>query len=227
MRPRRDGLAEFSKEQVHRGGIEPGHHQGDTGVASRAYRPDDPCRLVADIAQPARGMAALPPDIAGASLLPDPRFVLAPDFKPLGLGMCLRDFGQASSKPPFLRRPVSTLIGSSAVRRLNEFGIGPAWSVCGEAPHHLISGRLASEPAPTSRMLREVARSRRTGPIFLTAIRALGAAGPRPSRFGAGSPWRMPRRSSPTPSIPHHQELARHSDSAIRRRLVCGPTPRV
>jgi len=96
-------LAEFSKEQVHRGGIEPGHHQGDAGVASRAYRPDDPCRLVADIAQPARGMAALPPDIAGASLLPDPRFVLAPDFKPLGLGMCLRDFGQASSKPPFLK----------------------------------------------------------------------------------------------------------------------------
>src|SRR6516164_9804692 len=79
VRTGRDGLAEFSKEQVHRGGIEPGHHQGDAGVASRAYRPDDPCRLVADIAQPARGMAALPPDIAGASLLPDPRFVLAPD----------------------------------------------------------------------------------------------------------------------------------------------------
>ena len=70
---------------------------------------------MADIAQP-RGMAALPPDIAGPPLLPDPRLVLAPDFKPLGLGMCLRDFGQASSKPPYMRRPVSTLIGSSAVR---------------------------------------------------------------------------------------------------------------
>ena len=95
MRPRRDGLAEFSKEQVHCGGIEPGHHQGDTGVACRADDADDPSGLVADIAQPARGMAALPPDIAGPPLLPDPRIVLAPDFKPLGLGVCLRDFGQA------------------------------------------------------------------------------------------------------------------------------------
>jgi hypothetical protein len=31
MRPGRDGLSEFSKEEVHRGGVEPGHHQGDTG----------------------------------------------------------------------------------------------------------------------------------------------------------------------------------------------------
>jgi hypothetical protein len=47
MRTWRDGLSEFSKEQVHRGGIEPGHHQGDTGVACGAYGPDDPSRLVA------------------------------------------------------------------------------------------------------------------------------------------------------------------------------------
>ena len=96
-------MAEFGKEQVHCGGIEPGHHQSDTGVASRAYGADDPRRLVADIAQPARGTAALPPDIAGASLLPDLRLVLAPDFKPLGFRMGLRDFRQAGSKPPFLK----------------------------------------------------------------------------------------------------------------------------
>src|SRR5215831_5571665 len=70
MRTRRDGLAEFGKEQVHCGGIEPGHHQSDTGVAGRADGADDPGGLVADIAQPARGMAALPPDIAGPPLLP-------------------------------------------------------------------------------------------------------------------------------------------------------------
>ena len=86
-------MAEFGEEQVHCGGIEPGHHQCDTGVACRAYGADDPSGLVADIAQPARGMAALPPDIASPPLLPDPRLVLAPDFKPFGLGMCLRDFG--------------------------------------------------------------------------------------------------------------------------------------
>jgi hypothetical protein len=103
VRPRRDGLSEFSQEQVHRSGVEPGHHQGDTGVARRAYGPDDPSRLVADIAQPARGLATLPPDIAGAPFLSDPRLVLAPDFKPLGLGVRLRDFRQAVGKPPFLK----------------------------------------------------------------------------------------------------------------------------
>jgi hypothetical protein len=92
MRPWRDGLSEFSKEEVHRGGIEPGHHQSDTGVAGRAYGPDDPSRLVADIAQPARGIAALPPDIAGPPFLSNPRLVLAPDFKALGFWMSLRDF---------------------------------------------------------------------------------------------------------------------------------------
>jgi hypothetical protein len=83
--------------------LERAGHQGDTGVACRAYGPDDPSRLVADIAQPARGMAALPPDIASPPLLSDPRLVLAPDFKPLGFRMGLRDFCQAGSKPPFLK----------------------------------------------------------------------------------------------------------------------------
>jgi len=41
MRIWRDGLSEFSQEQVHRSGVEPGHHQGDTGVAGRTYGPDD------------------------------------------------------------------------------------------------------------------------------------------------------------------------------------------
>ena len=103
MRTGRHGLCEFSQKQVHRSGVEPGHHQGDTAVACRAYCPDDPSRLVADIAQPARGMAALPPDIASPPFLSDPRLVLAPDFKLLGLRMSLRDFPQAVSKPPFLK----------------------------------------------------------------------------------------------------------------------------
>jgi hypothetical protein len=103
MRTGRDGLSEFCKEEVHRGGVDPGHHQGDTSVACRAYGPDDPSRLVADITQPARGMAALPPDIASPPFLSDPRFVLAPDFKLLGFRMSLRDFPQAVSKPPFLK----------------------------------------------------------------------------------------------------------------------------
>jgi hypothetical protein len=53
---------------------------------------------VADIAQPARGKP-LPPDIAGPPLLPDPRLVLAPDFKPLGFRIRLRNCRQAGGKP--------------------------------------------------------------------------------------------------------------------------------
>src|SRR5215475_5728597 len=62
------GLCEFSQKQVHRSGVEPGHHQGDTTVACRAYGPDDPSRLVADITQPARGMAGLSTDLRNWTL---------------------------------------------------------------------------------------------------------------------------------------------------------------
>ena len=41
--------------------------------------------------------------IAGAPLLPDPRLVLAPDLKPLGLGVRLGDLAQAGCKAPFLK----------------------------------------------------------------------------------------------------------------------------
>ena len=68
-------LGEFGEKQVHRCGVEPGQHQRHPGVARRADGTDDPGRLVTDIAPPARGMAALPPDIAGAPLLPDPGLV--------------------------------------------------------------------------------------------------------------------------------------------------------
>src|SRR5215469_3747201 len=102
MRPRRDGLAEFGKEQVHCGGIEPGYHQGHPVSRAGHTAP----MIQADwwpTSQPARGIAALPPDIAGPPLLPDPRLVLAPDFKPLGFWMRLRDFRQAGGKLPFLK----------------------------------------------------------------------------------------------------------------------------
>ena len=55
-----------------------------------------------EIAPPARGMAALPPDIAGAALLADPGLVLAPDFEALDLGVGLGDLVQARDKAPFL-----------------------------------------------------------------------------------------------------------------------------
>src|SRR5215469_11217342 len=197
VRARHHRLRQLDKKQVHRSGVDPGHHQRDTGVARRAHGANNPGRLETDIAQPAGGMAALPPDIAGTPLCPTRASSWLQISNRSASGCAWAISLRRAAKPPYMRRPVSRLIGSSAVRRLNEFGIGLAWSVCGEAPHHLISGRLASEPRPTPRMLGEVARWRRTGPIFLTAIRALGAAGPRPSRFGADSPWRMPRRSSP------------------------------
>ena len=103
VRTWRHGLRQLGEKQVHRGGIETRHHQRNAGVACRAYRADDPGRLETDIAQPARGIAALPPDIAGAPLLSDPGLVLAPDLKPLGLGMGLSNLAQAGCKAPFLK----------------------------------------------------------------------------------------------------------------------------
>ena len=103
MRPGGDGLRQLGEEQVHCRGVEPGQHQGGAGVARRAHGTDDPGRLVADIAPPARRVAALPPDIAGAPLLPDPRLVLAPDLQPLSLGMGLGNLLQAGGKAPFLK----------------------------------------------------------------------------------------------------------------------------
>ena len=83
-----DSLRQLGEEQVHRRGVEPGQHQCDAGVACRADGTNDPGRLVADITPPARGVAALPPDIAGAPLLPDPGLVLAPDLqRSLGMGL--------------------------------------------------------------------------------------------------------------------------------------------
>ena len=52
---------------------------------------------------PARRVAALPPDIAGAPLLSDPGFILAPDLQPLSLGVGLGNFVQAGGKAPFLK----------------------------------------------------------------------------------------------------------------------------
>jgi hypothetical protein len=101
MRPGGDGLREFGEKSVDRRGVEPGQHQGDAGIARGADRADDPGRQVAEITPPARGVAALPPDIAGAPLLPDPGLVLAPDLKPLGLGVRRGNLIQARSKAPF------------------------------------------------------------------------------------------------------------------------------
>ena len=58
---------------------------------------------MAEVAPAARGMAALPPDIAGAALLADPRLVLAPDLETLGLGVSFDNLLQARREAPFLK----------------------------------------------------------------------------------------------------------------------------
>jgi hypothetical protein len=60
--------------------------------------------------------------------LPDPRLVLAPDFKPLGFRMRLRDFRQAGGKPPYMGRLCQCLLDRRIVcgEVANEFGIGLA-----------------------------------------------------------------------------------------------------
>jgi hypothetical protein len=98
-----DSLRQLGEEQANRGSVEPGQHQRHASVARRADGADNPGRLVTDIAASARGVAALPPNVAGASFLSDPGLVLAPDLKPLGLGMRRGNLVQASSKAPFLK----------------------------------------------------------------------------------------------------------------------------
>jgi hypothetical protein len=58
---------------------------------------------VPEVAPTARRLAALPPDVAGAAGLPDPRLVLAPDLEALGFGMGRYDLAQARGEPPFLK----------------------------------------------------------------------------------------------------------------------------
>jgi hypothetical protein len=58
---------------------------------------------VAEVALPARRLAALPPDIAGAALLADPRLVLAPDLEAFGFGVGPGDLDQARGEPLFLK----------------------------------------------------------------------------------------------------------------------------
>jgi hypothetical protein len=110
VRAGRDSLREFGEKQVHCLGVEPGHHQRHAGVARGTYRADDPGRAVPEVAPPARGLAALPPDVAGTAGLPDPRFVLAPYLEALGLGMGRYDLAQTRGEPPFLK--VSCAFGS-------------------------------------------------------------------------------------------------------------------
>jgi len=96
-------LRQFGEEQVHRGGVELGQHQCHAGVARRAHRADDPGGAVAEVAPPARGMAALPPNITGAPFLADPRLVLAPDLEVRCFGVSLDKLLQARGEPPFLK----------------------------------------------------------------------------------------------------------------------------
>jgi hypothetical protein len=103
VRAGRDGLGEFGEKEVHRFGVEVGHHQRHAGVARRAHGTDDPGRAVPEVAPPARGKAALPPDVAGAAGLSDPRLVLAPDLQARGFGMGRYDLAQARGESPFLK----------------------------------------------------------------------------------------------------------------------------
>jgi hypothetical protein len=49
-------------------------------IDSKHPIPNNSARLETDIAQSARGLAALPPDLAGTPLLSDPHLILASDY---------------------------------------------------------------------------------------------------------------------------------------------------
>ena len=58
---------------------------------------------MAEVAPSARSLTALPPDVAGAAGLPDPRLILAPNLEVLDLRVRCYDLAQTRGEPPFLK----------------------------------------------------------------------------------------------------------------------------
>ena len=71
-----DGFRKAVEEDLHRLSIGVGHHQRKRVVRARLYGGEDIGEGEALVAEPRRALAARPPDMANAALLPDPRFIL-------------------------------------------------------------------------------------------------------------------------------------------------------
>ncbi len=71
-----DGFREAVEEDLHRRGIGIGHHQGESIVRAWLDGGKDVGEGETLVAQARRALAPLPPDMADAAFLADPRFVL-------------------------------------------------------------------------------------------------------------------------------------------------------
>jgi hypothetical protein len=71
-----NGRGEAVKELLHRFGVGVGQDEGETVVCARLDASKDIGEREALVAEARGSLAALPPDVAGPTLLADPRFVL-------------------------------------------------------------------------------------------------------------------------------------------------------
>ena len=71
-----NGCGEAVEEGLHRRRIRIGHHQREGVVRARLHGREDVGESETLVARPRRALAALPPDMADAPLLPDTRLVL-------------------------------------------------------------------------------------------------------------------------------------------------------
>ena len=82
-----DGFREVVEEDLHCGGIGIGHHEREGIVRARLDGGEDIGKGKTLVAKPRRPLAPLPPDMADAAFLADPRFVLEPDFDRLAASL--------------------------------------------------------------------------------------------------------------------------------------------
>lgn len=83
---RRDAPADFSEMLVHGFDVDGRQDQSAANATGRAHRAEQIRPVEAPVAQCARAGTAPGPDSGQRALLPDPCFVLEPDFNRLAIG---------------------------------------------------------------------------------------------------------------------------------------------
>ena len=74
----RSGSGEVVEEDLHRGDVDRGQHEGDVLAGGGADRGEDVGPLVAELPDAGRALSAPPPAVADPALVADPRLVFEP-----------------------------------------------------------------------------------------------------------------------------------------------------
>ena len=96
------GVGELVEEQLHRGCVDTGEHEGEILATGGAHGGEDVGPLVADLPRPSWSLAAMPPAMTDPPFVADTGLVLEPELDAL-LWMRRLDALQAVAEPPFLK----------------------------------------------------------------------------------------------------------------------------